>query len=217
MHLKRLLASTLLGACIATAVAAPPAAEAAPPRHHSVAPSSLARASAAQLGAGWLAGQLTPGGYLLSATSPGQPDLVATANAVLALASAGLRAPASRALTYLEGHIDQYVVTGGADGPGQLSLLILDAHALGVDPTTFGGTDLVSRLLATERMSGTDAGLFGVQDPTFDGAYRQGLSLAALAAAGVVGTPPAPVRCTARRRGSPTSSARTVVGRASSP
>ncbi len=134
MHLKRLLASTLLGACIATAVAAPSAAEAAPPRHHSAAPSSLARASAAQLGAGWLAGQLTPGGYLLSATSPGQPDLVATANAVLALASAGLRAPASRALTYLEGHIDQYVVTGGADGPGQLALLILDAHALGVDP-----------------------------------------------------------------------------------
>ncbi|MGA8724721.1 MAG: hypothetical protein WB565_06745 [Acidimicrobiales bacterium] len=187
MHLKRLLASTLLGACIAIAVAAPPAAEAAPPMHHSATPSSLARASASQLGAGWLAGQLTPGGYLLSATSPGQPDLVATANAVLALASAGLRAPASRALTYLEGHIDQYVVTGGADGPGQLSLLILDAHALGVDPTTFGGTDLVSRLLATERMFGPDAGLFGVQDPTFDGAYRQGLSLAALAAAGVVG------------------------------
>ena len=29
--------------------------------------------------------------------------------------------------------------------------------------------------------TGSDAGLFGAQDPTFDGAYRQGLSLAALA------------------------------------
>jgi hypothetical protein len=190
MHVKRLLASTLLGACIATAVAAPTAAEAAPPSHHSSAPSPLAKADAAQLGASWLASQLTSGGYLLSATSPGQPDLVATANAVLALASAGLRAPAGRALFYLAGHVNQYVVADGADGPGQLALLILDAHALGVDPTKFGGTDLVTRLLATQRPPGANAGLFGVQDPTFDGAYRQGLSLAALAAAGVVGTLP---------------------------
>ena len=43
----------------------------------------------------------------------------------------------------------------------------------------------MARLLATERQSGVDAGLFGTQDPTFDGAFRQGLSLAALAAAGI--------------------------------
>ncbi len=73
----------------------------------------------------------------------------------------------------------------GSDGPGQLALLILDAHALGVSPTSFGGTDLVSRLLATQQATGANAGLFGAQDPTYDGAYRQGLSLAALAVAGV--------------------------------
>ena len=192
MHVKRLLASTLLGACVATAVAAPPAAEAAPPSHHSMAPSPLARADSAQLGAGWLAGQLTPGGYLPSETTPGQPDLIATANAVLAFASAGMRSPASRALAYLQGHVDQYVAVDGADGPGQLAVLILGAHALGVDPRAFGGSDLVSRLLATQRTSGPDLGLFGVQAPTFDGAYRQGLALSALAGEGVLGT--APVR-----------------------
>jgi Squalene-hopene cyclase C-terminal domain len=190
MHVKRLLVASVLGVCIATAVAAPSAAQAASRSHHSVTPSPLARADAAQLGAGWLAGQLTPGGYLPSATTPGQPDVEATANAVLAFASAGLRSPASRALDYLEGHIDQYVLVDGADGPGKLAVLILDAHALGVDPTTFGGTDLVSRLLATQRTSGTDLGLFGVQAPTYDGAYRQGLALAALAAVGVTGTAP---------------------------
>ena len=75
----------------------------------------------------------------------------------------------------------RYVRVDGSDGPGQLALLILDAHAMGVNPKAFGATDLVSCLLATERTSGTDKVLFGAQDATYDGAYRQGLSLAALA------------------------------------
>ena len=53
----------------------------------------------------------------------------------------------------------------------------------GADPHAFGGTDLVSRLMATEQPSG----LYGTQDPTFDGSFRQGLALAALAAVGVTG------------------------------
>ena len=53
--------------------------------------------------------------------------------------------------------------TDNADGPGQLANLILDAHAMGVDPTNFGGTNLVTRLLATEQTSGADAGLFGTE------------------------------------------------------
>ena len=189
MHAKRLLASTLLGACLLSAcvVAAPSTAEAAHVGRHSAAPSPLTRADSAQDGASWLAGQLTSGGYIPSPTTPGQADLSATANAVLALASAGARDAAMRALVYLEGQVDNYVAVDGADGPGQLALLILDAHSLGVNPYSFAGTDLVSRLLATERTSGTDAGLFGVQDPTYNGAYRQGLSLAALASVGVVG------------------------------
>ncbi len=71
--------------------------------------------------------------------------------------------------------------------PGQLALLILDAHALGVDPTSFGGIDLVTSLLATEQTSGKNKGLFGTdrQERNYDaGVYNQGLSLAALAAVG---------------------------------
>jgi hypothetical protein len=64
---------------------------------------------------------------------------------------------------------------------------MLDAHALNVPTATFGSTDLVARLLATQQKTGPDAGLFGAQDATFDGAYRQGLSLAALAAVGRTG------------------------------
>src|SRR6185437_13433088 len=45
--------------------------------------------------------------------------------------------------------------------------------------------DLVARLLGTARTSGPDAGLFGTADPSFDGAFRQGVALAALHAAGV--------------------------------
>ena len=101
----------------------------------------------------------------------------------------------------MEGNVDAYVTEDGADGPAQLGLLILDAHALGVDPTSFGGTNLVSRLLATEQTSGADAGLFGTEDQVNDysaGVYQQGLALAALAGAG-------------QTSGSPVSSGRLVV------
>jgi len=179
--LGRILASGALALVLATsAVAVATPASAATP-----AP-SLPQVSAAQAGANWLASQITSGGYIASTTTPGTANLDATANAVFALATAGVdTAQATSALEYLEAHVDDYVTVSSADGPGQLALLILDAQALGVPPTSFGGTDLVTRLLATQRTSGTDTGLFGTQDPTYDGAYRQGLSLAALAAAGV--------------------------------
>lgn len=131
----------------------------------------------------WLASQVNAKGYL---TSGGSPDLSDTTLAILALAAAGgEHAVALRALKYVEGHVGAYVNYDGHDGPGQLATLILDAHAMGVNPTKFGGTNLVKRLLATLQTSGPNAGLFGVQDPTYDGAYRQGFALAALAAAGV--------------------------------
>jgi len=133
-----------------------------------------------------LADQLTPSGFIPSPTNPARPDLAATANVVLALASAGVDPNgAHHALAYLASHVNAYVKVDGSDGPGQLALLVLDAHALHASPRSFGGTNLVTRLAATERKSGPDQGLFGVQDPTYDGAYRQGLALAALAGAGV--------------------------------
>ena len=64
----------------------------------------------------------------------------------------------------------------------------------GADPYHFGGhaasNDLVDRLLATERGTGTDRGLFGSADPSFDGTFRQGLALAALSAARVPASRP---------------------------
>ncbi len=89
-------------------------------------------------------------------------------------------------------NVDAYVVDqNNSDLPGSLALLILDAHALGADPTSFGGTNLVARLLATQQTSGAYAGMFGTDAQFADytaGGYTQGLALSALAAAGIVGT-----------------------------
>ena len=192
MPIQRLRVAAASAICLVVGLAAGPAtATAATPV---IAPSSSAsspgtstnfpQTTAADQGARWLAAKLSPQGFIPSPTT-GQANLSFTANTVLALAATGTDIPGAQlALSYLEGHVDDYVTVTGTDGPGQLSLLILDAHALGVDPTNFGGTNLVARLVATERTSGTDAGLFGAQDPSFDGAYRQGLALAALAAVG---------------------------------
>ena len=183
MSIKRIFASAALGACLTIAVAAGPATAQAAGTPATTPRPTLPQVTSALNGAGWLAGQLTPAGDVASGTTP---DLAATANVALALASTGTDPSAAhRALTYLGSHVNGYVRVDGRDGPGQLALLILDVHALGENPRSFGGADLVSRLLATERTSGADKGLFGVQDPTYDGAYRQGLALAALAGVGV--------------------------------
>jgi hypothetical protein len=83
---------------------------------------------------------------------------------------------------YLGGHVDDFVVHSGDDDPGALSYLILGAVAAGGDPTDFGTghDDLVTRLENTRQSDG----LFGAADPTYDGAFRQGLGLLALHAAG---------------------------------
>ena len=195
MPTKRITASALFGACLLVAVVAGPTkAVAATPHPAVISATTFPQPSSATLGAEWLATQLTPGGYVPSTTTPGQPDLSGTANVVAALAAADVDPTGAYvALHFLESNVDAYVTVGGADGPGQLALLILDAHALGVDPRSFGGTDLVSRLLATEQTSGPDTGLFGTETQAADfdaGGYQQGLALAALAAAGVTGTAP---------------------------
>jgi hypothetical protein len=143
----------------------------------------------ARLAAGWLADQFTSQGYIPTTPGSNQADLSSTAQSVLALSAANVDLSVARtALTYLQSNVDQYVTTDGADGPGQLALLILDAESLGASPVNFGGTDLVVRLLATEQTSGPDTGLFGTETQAADfsaGGYQQGLALAALAAAGV--------------------------------
>ena len=195
MPTKRLLAPVALAVSvlIAMAIAAAPAMASATTVTPSVT-TTFPQRSSAQAGAAWLAGQFGAAGYIPSTTTPGTADLSGTANAVLALASAGTDpVGAYAALSYLAANVDTYVTADGGDGPGQLALLILDAHALGENPYAFGGTNLVARLLATQQTTGVDAGLFGTETQAADydaGNYQQGLALAALAAAGVTGTAP---------------------------
>lgn len=168
--LRVLLAPLALTAVVATgapAVAAPPAAS----------------VTVAEYGGGYLARQV-------SAAKGFRDSVSATANALIALEAAGVgRGATDRAATYLTAHLGDELRTAGVDNAGRIALVVLAAVAHGDDPRAFGGTgaqnDLVTRLLATARTTGPDAGLFGAQDPTYDGAYRQGLALAALEAAKV--------------------------------
>jgi hypothetical protein len=144
-------------------------------------------ATAAQAGAGWIGRQITAAGDILTGHEADPSD---TVQAVLALAAAGVGGTkATAAIDWLESHFQSYVSPGGTDDPGSLASVILAAQAMGVDPTTFGGTraanNLVARLQATQQKTGTDAGLFGTQDPIYDGAFRQGLALMALANQGI--------------------------------
>jgi hypothetical protein len=143
----------------------------------------------ARWGAGYLADQLAAGGGHLD--SFGFPDPGNTAYAVIGLHAAGVGQSASaQAIAYLKTQLtDALRYDDGTDDPGRVGYYILAAVSAGQDPYRFGGTaaenDLVARLLATARPAGTDAGLFGTGDPAYDGAFRQGIALAALDAAGV--------------------------------
>ena len=172
------VALTLGAAGVAAAAPVPPAPAAA----------TSSRQDVARWGAGWLAREITAGGGHLSAF--GAPDPADTAYAVVGLHAAGVgRAAANRAVAYLKTQLGDAVQLGGSDAPGRLAYWILAATASGENPRAFGGhaakNNLVARLLATARTSGPGAGLFGAQDPTFDGAFRQGFALVALKAAGV--------------------------------
>lgn len=183
---------TALGALVTAG--APLPASAAVARAVVVPPGNLPQTGAAVSAANWVAGRFTTAGYIPTPT-PGQADLSDTAESVLSLAVAGVDLATARAgFAYLSRHVDAYAVSGGTDDPGALAVLILGAHALGDNPRDVGGSDLVARLQATVTTKGQDAGLYGAQDPTYDGAYRQGLALVALAAAGVKGTATAAAR-----------------------
>ncbi len=158
----------------------------------SSAPSSARRSKqSARIGAGWLARQITGNGGSLN--SFGFPDASNTAYAVVGLHAAGVgRAASNQAIAYLKtqlGGPTKY--DDGTDNPGVLANYVLAAVSAGQNPYRFGGSgaanNLVARLLATQRSAGVDAGLFGSADPTYDGAFRQGVALDALKAARVRG------------------------------
>lgn len=174
--------TTALGMLSVGAAGASATPAAAPHAVEHASPPGLPQTAAADRAASWLASKVNARGYV---SSSGRPDLSDTTLTILALAATRTEGSvAHRALRYVEQHVDAYVQSSGVDQPGELATLILDAHELGVSPRDFGGTNLVTRLLQTLQTSGPDEGLFGVQDPTYDGAYREGLSLMALAAVG---------------------------------
>ena len=165
--------ATMLATAAMTSLAAPAGATSVQPQ--------IPQFAAAQAAAAWLVGQQASDGSIGGSLS-------ATVNGVLALAAAHVDVQAaSAALSYVEANANAYITVDGADGPGQLAALILDARAMGVNPTNFGGTNLVARLQATEQTSGPDAGLFGTEKQLGDyyvGTYVQGLVFTALKAAG---------------------------------
>ena len=138
-----------------------------------------------QRGAQWMANQIrVNGGYLKNF---GTPDATDTAYAVIGMRAAGVDKGASNlAVAWLKTKIGAKLRSGGQDSPGALAEYIMAAVAYGQNPRTFGGNgpnnNLVRRMLDTQHVTGTDKGLFGAQDPTYDGAFRQGLALGALAA-----------------------------------
>jgi hypothetical protein len=147
----------------------------------SASPSPETPAGPAQIGAGWIGRQFTSSGDIRADGAASS-----TVQAVLALAAArvgGKKADAG--IAWLEKHFQSYVSPGGVDDPGSLAYVILAAQAMGVDPTTFGGTGASNNLIVRLENTQQSNGLFGTQAPTYDGAFRQGLALMALANQGI--------------------------------
>ena len=138
------------------------------------------RTASTQAAAGWLADQFTDEGFIADVN--GDPDFSNTAQSALALAAAAIEEAAfDAAVAFLAANVDAYVSPGGADDSvGALGYLLLVADAAGDSGTDFGGQDLVARLQAT--LGTFEAGLYGATDPTFDGAFRQGLAILGLLA-----------------------------------
>lgn len=133
----------------------------------------------------WLAGQFAAG---IPMENFGSPDWGVTLDAALGMLAAGSGGDAvDDVWAALLADREAAVAPGGIEQPGRLARVILLALALGEDPASVGaapGQDLVARLLASRQTTGADTGLFGSQNPLYDGAFRQGYSLAALVAAG---------------------------------
>ena len=103
---------------------------------------------AALNGAGYLAKALAKDGHLTSAL-PGaedQPDYGNTADAVVALTSAGFTDQAGAAARWLEANSAKWAAQAG---PAAYAQLILAATDAGSDPRDFGGQNLVDLLDAT--------------------------------------------------------------------
>jgi hypothetical protein len=174
---KRMLISSAVAILIAATALVPTAGNAATPTE---------RSASTDAAAAWLAGQFTPEGFIPDVND--DPDYANTAQSALALAAAASQeATFDAAVAFLEGHVDDYVGGSGTEGVGELGYLLLLAQAADVPAIDFGGHDLVARLEST--LGDFAPGLYGAGDPTFDGAFRQGLAIVGLVSAGVAPDP----------------------------
>ncbi len=99
-------------------------------------------------------------------------------------ASASHQSTFDAAVAFLQAHVDDYVgAPGETTASARSAIFLLLADAAGVPGTDFGGQDLVARLQAT--LGDFEPGLYGATDPSFDGAFRQGLAILGLVSQGV--------------------------------
>ncbi|GHH33919.1 hypothetical protein HNQ79_000385 [Streptomyces candidus] len=108
--------------------------------------------TAASAGSAYLARTMDEnGGFLKAPPMPGsdatdKPDVGNTADAVVALAADGHKDAARKSADWLTKNSAPWAK---ASGPAAYAQLIFAAHATGMDPSSFGGTDLVKELNAT--------------------------------------------------------------------
>ena len=111
-------------------------------------------ATSAAAATSYLAARLTATKGAIPSAFGNGTDWTTTANAVIDLEAAGAGTTVlAPALTALEAGAKAYVKTAGADAPGPLGTLLMVAHGSGVNPTAFGGVDLATALLSTERVA----------------------------------------------------------------
>lgn len=179
MHSTAPSRSRLAAAVVTLALAAATLAAAGPV---DAAPPTTDPATAAAYGARWAAAQVGPQGFVPGPTAT--PNVSATIETALALADAGVeQATFTSIMTWLQANAGLAIDPDGVgDSAGNLGQLLLLARAAGIDPTAFGGQDLIARLGAT--LGAFAPGLYGASDPTYDGAFRQSLALLGLSAVG---------------------------------
>jgi energy-coupling factor transport system substrate-specific component len=115
-----------------------------------------ARASSVSRAAAWLEAQQRPsGGFAADAGRGAGAEM--TSWAMLALAAAGhnpldVRKGGKSPVQFLRSHLSE------VEDPGDVARTILSLEAAGVDPRSFGGEDLIDRLLSQRRRNGSYQG-----------------------------------------------------------
>lgn len=118
------------------------------------APAQAAVPTTSGTAAGWLASQFVDGDHLTDGTFD-DPGL--TVDAVLALDAAGVAQDAAAKATTWLAKPESLAYLGDNDSEfyaGPLAKVALAAQAQGLDPTSFGGLDLITSLKSTEAPSG---------------------------------------------------------------